>query len=244
MELTLHVRRATRALVAVVVILSLAYLLTQLASTQRNSEADLVVYRVFDFGAKKNLPTFFGSLLLLGVAGLLGMVTRSRAPTDRFRRHWALLGWAFVFLSIDKSTSLHKSLLIASRSALDVPGLPEYLWALPYALLTGVALIAYLPFLASLPARTRQSMLVAALVYLTGALALGRIAFGDYPWVVRAGHSSFLITLVEETLEMTGVVLMAHALMVHMAETCAQVRVRISDGQKSDLGATAGPVRQ
>ena len=154
-----------------------------------------------------NLPTWYASSLLLVDALLLGAIAR-RAPD----RRWAVLAAIFGYLSLDEAVELHEHL----GGLFATGGVLYFDWVIP----AGAALLllgaAYLPFLRRLPAATRRAFVLAAVLYVGGALLM-ELPLGW--WTERAGDENPVyaaLDLVEESLELAGASVFLLALRDHL----------------------------
>lgn len=170
---------------------------------------------LFSLSYEANVPTWYSSAMLLAcglvLAGVARETLQARAP---FRHHWAALAVIFVYMSVDELASLHERL---NGLAQFDAGVLHFGWVVPAGALVALLGIAYLPFLASLDARTRRRFLVAGALYVGGALLM-ELPLGL--WAYREGDENLtyaLIDFVEEVLEMTGATLFLLALVEHRA---------------------------
>lgn len=167
---------------------------------------------LLDLDQEQSFGAWFSSLLLLS-CGVLLLVTASNgapsAPRGRqpFRFHWVVLGFGFVLLSLDEVVGLHETL----NTVVD------YSWTIPGATLALLVGIAFLPFLARLPSRTRWFFILAGLVYLGGALGIERasetLAYADLLDTLEYN----LATALEEVMEMSGAAIMLLAVIDYVA---------------------------
>jgi hypothetical protein len=209
------IRRVTVVLAlaaAALALLGLASLLLSPGDPEPNTWA-----YVFDLDAEGTLPSWFQSGLLLACAALLGLIGRSRAPGDRFARHWKILACLFVYLSADEAASLHETGGFWISEGFGWMGsLGVYVWLIPaVALLAGLA-IGLRAFLLHLPQRIRRTMIAAAVVYVAGAAGMELV---EAALDRLEGTPAFgLLTVVEESLEMAGLVLFVNALLSYIAD--------------------------
>jgi hypothetical protein len=168
---------------------------------------------------EQNLPTWYASGLLLCCALVLAVIARDAALTGApRRRHWWGLAVAFLYMSLDEAVGLHEHL----GESLDLHGVLYFSWVVPAGALVTVLALAYLPFLAHLPARPRRQFLIAGVLYVSGALGM-ELPLGY--WTERHGDDNLvyaLIDLVEESLELLGMSLFLSALVEYLG---ARVRV-------------------
>jgi len=105
-------------------------------------------------------------------------------------------------------------------------GIFYFAWVIPGIALVLVLGLFFLRFLLSLPATTRRRFLIAATLYLGGALGVELIG-GQYAEL--HGFESFtysMIATVEESLEMAGLILFIRALLKYCAESYKEVGFR------------------
>jgi len=156
-----------------------------------------------------NIPTWFqSSLLLLCALTLWTTADDARAAGDRWARHWRLLALVFGYLSMDELAGLHERadeplhLLFGTSGAL--------LWAWVIAAVPALALFGlfYLAFLVALPRPTRLGLLIAAGVYVGGAVGVEMV--GSYLFSTRGldALTYHLAATVEEGMEMSGLLIL------------------------------------
>lgn len=155
----------------------------------------------FALSYEANLPTAYSSLLLATSALTLARVGWARRVRQLAgARGFFVLAVLMAYVSIDEAIELHESLarLYAGR------GLLYFGWVVPgAAIVLGLALLL-LPWLVRLPPATRRAFLIAASIYVFGALGM-ELPLGLY--TERYGDQGLgygLIDWVEESLEMLG----------------------------------------
>lgn len=180
---------------------------------------------------ERNLPTWYASGLLLGCALVLAAIARAatlaRAPG---RRHWWALAAAFAYISLDESVGLHEHL----GGLLSLGGVLFFTWVVPAAVLVLLGGLAFLPFLAKLPARRRGQFILAGVLYVGGALAM-ELPLGW--WTEQHGNDNLVYALidhVEEALELVGASLFLAALTEELGE-----RVVLTAREEAAHGASA-----
>lgn len=168
----------------------------------------------FDLDWERNIPTLFSSLLILSCALLLFYIAASsRRASDRWARHWAFLALVFVYLVVDEAASLHEMLILPLRKRFDLAPAFHYPWVVPAFVCVVVFGLVYLPFIRALRGRTRWLFLSAAAVYVGGALGMEMVC--GYMFVEYGEQSlAYLVAMtLEETMEMTGMVIFLYALL-------------------------------
>jgi hypothetical protein len=222
-------QRVLRLLLAITAVLVLGHAVVTIAEFGFGRDHALGLRRLFDFNGEGNAPAWYSSLLFLLGAALLAVVWHERrAEGLRFSRHWAGLALVFLFLALDEAASIHEQLIDPVRDALGTGGAFLHAWIIPYGIALALLLMAYLPFLRALPARTLRLLLAAGGVYLAGAVGMEMV--GGYVWdrhPVR-GIPIIAIMALEEALEMVGLAIFAFALLDHLAREHPFVGVRIA----------------
>ena len=93
--------------------------------------------------------------------------------------------------------------------------------------------LLFLKFLLRLPPLTRWSFLGAGAVYLGGAIGIEMIG-GRYAESHGDENLTYqLLTHLEESMEMAGMIVFIHALLRYLAEQCPKVEFRIAERNQS-----------
>lgn len=179
---------------------------------------------IYAFGADKNwlealnmdrelnVPTLFSTLLLFTAARLLMQL--SDASQQKSAAEWTLLSRIFLFLAVDEALQIHEILIFPGLRHHIHPALAST-WVIPYSLISIGLLLRFRHFLTTLSAKTSKGVLCAGGVYISGAIGMEMVG----SFAVRSGlirlHSFWYgaITGIEETLEITGLILFLHTLM-------------------------------
>jgi hypothetical protein len=161
---------------------------------------------------ESNLPTWFSSSLLLACAVAAGAIANGRPA---WHRHWwgitAMLAW----MSLDEAAELHEHL----GGMIGTSGVLYFDWVIPAAGVVAMVAVIYWPFVRALEPASRRRLILAAAIYLGGALAM-ELPLGW--WTEHRGSEGLgygLIDWIEETMEMIGATLALVALLAHRQET-------------------------
>jgi hypothetical protein len=188
--------------------------------------AALMAWKLFDLSTEQNVPTWFSSSLLLICALLAATLALLRKVAGhRYAWHWLGLAVALALLSLDETVALHEHLQGPATRALgdSAGGLLHFAWVVPGTLVAAVLGLGLVAFVSHLEARVRRLLVVACTLFAAGALGFEMLGgavlerYGD-----RVLYA--LVTTAEETLELSGAVLVLYALM-----TCLRVE-RAADG--------------
>lgn len=169
---------------------------------------------LFDLNAEKNIPTLFATLLLLLNAILLFVLWRMNKSSPGSGKPWFLLSMIFGFLSLDEFASLHERLSRPVREFFNTTDIILGAWVIPYGIAVLLLSFYVLPRLRNLGATIRFWLFMAAGTYLFGAIGLETI--GGRHIQKTGGQADLLyraISLMEETMEMAGLIMLAFALL-------------------------------
>ncbi len=194
-----------------------------------------------DLDLESNLPTFFNCGLFFLAAPLFYLHGRSASPKDR--RGWFVMAGIFVFLGIDEGSQIHEKLMNVTNRLLHDSGAGGpamdwlfFAWVIPYGLaLLGLVAVLFRWFTQMEP-KLRRNLVISGVVYVSGAIVMEMIGskvlmsiapkdVSAYPWMPcevygdPSGCWAFMepgyvaLYTVEETLEMTGLILCIRALL-------------------------------
>lgn len=212
-NLDIEPRKLAWTLARVVLVLDAVYVCTQFFVRVLGWSNQNILFALFDLNREMNLPTAYSGAALLSCAALLAMTAAGERGRGRPFIGWMGLSGVFAFLAADEVLVLHEKLNDPLRSALHTSGgLFHYAWVIPYAILAAVFAGVYLPFLLRLPAGTRKLFVLSGIVFVFGAVGcemIGNLILKDAsPLSVAMGVE----ILIEETMEMSGVILFLYAI--------------------------------
>ena len=178
---------------------------------------------LFDVDEENNVPAVFSLCMLLIAAILLAMIARRQKPGQLpSAGRWAGLSVVFFYLAADEFFSLHERLARVTAQLMGGGVVAHYAWLVPYAI-AGLAFLAlYARFLRQLDRDTRKRFLIAAAIYVGGAFGT-EIFAALYVYVNGPGETLGydMLSGLEETLEMTGIIFFIHALVVYLEKNSA-----------------------
>lgn len=228
--LTISPRRVASWMTLIAVALVLASLAGSFSTYVLGHPRLFGLVRLFNVNAEANLPSWYSSIALLVCSGLLALIARAKQQTsDRFTQSWRLLSAIFLVLSVDELASIHELLTLPLQGTLDTKGLLFYAWILPYGALSGLLGLGYLKFLAHLPTATRHLFILAAILYIGGAIGIEMIG-GQHASLYGEKNLEYaIITALEELLEMLGIVVFIYGLLSYMKRYIKAFQISIRD---------------
>lgn len=214
-NVNIPIKKIIYILLSVVIFLTISSLITSALITNILNVEFFGQETIIDFfylDSESNLPTWFSTMLLALNAIMLFLISyRARILKQRYFFLWLLLGCIFIGLSIDEFATLHEILIIPVRTALKPEGLLTFAWFIPVVFALIIMAIFYLPFLFHLPSYTRNMFILAALVYLGGAIGMEAVGglrastVDALEWKdILADVPYNLLMTAEEVLEMLG----------------------------------------
>ena len=183
----------------------------------------------FDLGDEANLPTYFSSGILLLAAGLLAWIARvQRRREAPFARHWLALALVFAFLSVDEAAMLHEFVYKAIMAVWGRgSGVFYHVWVVPFLIGVLALGVVYARFLLHLPPRYRRLFVAAAAIYVGGALGLEMVEGALLDAQGEKGLVYEVFIVIEEAMEMGGVLVFVYALLHYIGAHLTDVRVRV-----------------
>lgn len=182
--------------------------------------------KIFSVDYELNVPAFFSTLILVFAAVLLAIITffkkKQLAP---YRWHWAILTCGFVFMAFDEMASIHERLIEPMRTVLggENLGVLFFAWVVPGMAVVIVLGLVFLRFWWNLPARTRFWVLVAAVLYLAGAIGM-ELFDGSYAEIHGKKNLTYMmLSTIEEGFEMAGIIVLIKALIEYIASVFGNV---------------------
>ena len=224
-----NTRRLLTALSAAAVVIAVVSVVLRVIATDPEAAAEIEsgarqpvffgfsgLLRIFSVDQEANLASWLNAVvLLLSALVVWGVAVDRRATGDRWWRHWAFLGATFAYLSADEAGRLHESVEVVVDAVIDAPGIFSFGWVLLAAPVVLVFALSYLGFLRALPPSVRRLVVIAAVLYVGGAMGvetLGGLAY-DLNGGQKGSLAFVVASSIEEALEMAGALVFLAAMM-------------------------------
>jgi hypothetical protein len=180
------------------------------ASVLERSEADIAgredIITLLSLKSEYNIPTVISGLWLAAAALLLLVIAAvQRARGAPFVARWALLSGIFLYLAVDEGARLHERLNEPLAALPITTGVLRWGWVLVGGLVVVALFAGYLRFVVALPPPYRGRVVVAAALYVGGALLMELVGAGVSQERGLDTPQYLALTVVEETLELAGV---------------------------------------
>ena len=187
-------------------------------------------YKYFNVGRERNIPTLYSVIALTVAATLLATNARhSWEKCDGQHRYWAGLGLIFLFLAFDEGTKIHEKTSNVIEQWITPQGYLYWLWVIPYGSAVLVLAAVYLRFMIRLSRTTRYYFILAALLFLGGAIGVDMLQAREAYLNIDSDYTILYCVLysLEEFLEMIGVAVFIYALLKNLADESPVIRITL-----------------
>ena len=233
-ELTLSPAVAGRVQAAAIVCLTVIHVLVQIAYFGFGRDHLMGLTPLFDLNQENNVPTWYSGIMLFTTAAALGVVavakSHARAP---FARHWMVLAFIFVYMSLDELAHIHEKwgpLLETSLGGLRDPqvmgGALRNLWVIPAFLVAAAVGLAYLRFLLHLPSRTRNLFVASGVAYVVATIGMEMVGASLSAAGGRFTPGFMVRATIEEVTEMASIAVFLCAVLEYAGSTVGMIRCR------------------
>ena len=183
-----------------------------------------------------NLPTFFSGLILLISSFLLVIIylaERNNGNKDKY--YWGVLALGFLFMTYDEIFMFHERYVgpimhaIFKDKDIGIFNFVWLVWIIPISIITFIIVLVFYRFWHRLPVKTKLNILIAAIIYVGGAIGVELI---EGFVVDKHGEDSLLVNLVcsiQESMEMFGTIIFIHALLNYIVDKFGEITFKFLD---------------
>lgn len=211
-----------RKLSLIVLFLVIANIVVQVIKYLTGHRSVFGLVHLFDLNQEKNIPSFFSVFLLLTSALLLFVIAiheKKIKASDVSK--WAILSLIFLYLAADEAFSFHERMdsLGVSLVGERPHNIFYFSWVIPGIAIAFIVAIFFVRFFLRLNTKTRLNFLIAAILYVGGAIGFELIG-GQYLSSIEGKENLAynLLVTVEETLEMVGPIVFIYGLLSYISE--------------------------
>jgi hypothetical protein len=172
---------------------------------------------------ESNIPSWYSALLLFMAALLAGLISFG---VEKGKFFWGLMALILAYMSVDEAAALHELMTVTLRENLQLSGYLFFGWILvgiPLALIVGVI---FLPFLLRLPRHSQISLILAAAIYLTGAIVVESYSASIWAQTEYATLPYHAVSIVEELMEMLGVIIVINTLLWYLETEIEKIQIQ------------------
>lgn len=183
---------------------------------------------LFFVDSELNIPTFFTMLLMLIITLLNGFIAAvNLKQRGEHTSKWVILSFGFLYMAYDEAFQVHEKLISPVRALMgdENLGVFYFAWVIPGIVLIFMLGLFFLRFLLHLHVKTRLRFLMAAMIYIGGAIGIELIG-GAYAEIYGMSNVIYsVIVTIEESLEMAGLIIFIWALLKYFADNYKELRL-------------------
>jgi hypothetical protein len=222
----IHIKRFMMILIAALVLLGICHLtsiILRFMPQYIDIQGVTAFIQWFDLDTEGNIPTWYSSTLLLLCSGLMFLIANLQDVTSQ-QRYWLGLAIVFLILSLDEAAAIHEHLNGPVRSLLNSEDYLYFAWVIPGIFFVGLLGVIYWRFLLEFPAKLRNFSIVAAIMYITGAIGFEIPGSYFYRASGLNSYTFIAVSTIEELLEMGGIILFIYVLLTILTNNITQVK--------------------
>jgi len=168
----------------------------------------------FTLNTEMNFPTYFSSVQLLLASILFFLIAAwKKLERDKYRIHWKGLAFLLLLFSIDEFTVMHEKLSKLFKNLPDFNGLFSFKWIFAGIAFVIIFGLLYLMFFFHLEKKYKILFLASATLFFGGALGFEVIGGRYANYNDTRNITFYMITTIEEALEMGGISLLVYSLL-------------------------------
>ena len=226
MVIYIHPKKVGSVLVTIISFLLFMSLASQLYKYLLFNGHDRYLIDLFFLDGENNIPTWYASVSLLFCSMLTGLHYLSEMESDTpYKKHWLGLSIIFLLLASDEMLQFHEQINTPLRELIGSGGFFYFSWIVPALIALICLALAYYKFLLSLPAKTRNRFIASGIVYVTGCVGIEMIGGNFYQQSGGNNLTYSLITHIEETMEMVGILIFIVSLLSYFQSKYPNVKV-------------------
>lgn len=193
----------------------------------------------FALHQEQTVPTLYSSLALFFCSVLFWVIAQHKAQLkDKYTTSWKALSVIFTYLALDELLSLHES-FSKPLHQLGVNGILYNAWVIPGVIVVGIFCFIFYRFFKHLPRYMQRLILLSMSTFIGGAICV-EVVGGYYEYLNGRQNLGFaLLTTIEESMEMVGVIIMIHALLLYihqMGINAINIKFNVVDRKESSRG--------
>ena len=228
MELRLEPKKVAQAFAAVVALLTLVNSVLLFFYFYLGDDELYGLIDYFDFDIEGNIPTLYSAVAVLCCSALLAVITRAKwHQPDGRRNYWLGLAVLFLFLALDEGTAIHENFSDLLEYHMVAEGPLFFLWVVPYGIAVILLAALYARFVWELPTETRRHLILAGVLFLTGALGIEMLGAREADLNGYETITYCALYTVEEVLEMTGIIIFIYGLLTYIGNEIGELTLRI-----------------
>jgi hypothetical protein len=193
----------------------------------------------FYFVGEMNFPKYFSSFDLLLAAGLLlSIYYYNKIKNNNDKKYWLVLSIVFLCLALDELIALHELLIRPTRDILENASISStwlfFPWTIAGSIFVLVMGLFFYKFFFRLPSRYKVLFFISAALLIVGSIGMEILDghFYNSDVTTTSGLIYYLLTTLEESMEMIGGILFIYSLINYMQFSQLEIRITGSSTPK------------
>ena len=230
MEITINPKRTSAILLTIIAVLAALHIAQLVAYYVIADPARFDFIELIDLDYEGNLPSLYSMFAIILCSGVLFVIANAKRITRQpFAFQWEILGWIFLFLGLDEGLALHEEIGDLMELYITASGYLYFPWVIPYTGLVALLAVFYFRFLLHLPRPTMLRFIIAAGLFLTGAVGLEMISAQEADINGTTTITYSVLYTIEELCEMIAMVIFLQALLEYYAREFGTLSLRFSE---------------
>jgi hypothetical protein len=168
---------------------------------------------LFSLDREANIPTIFSTLLLASSSFLFYYLGRQVQSDDiKASKKFKFMSFLLAFVALDEISSIHELLTEPLKALGDFDGIFFHSWVIVFIPLLLIIFIYLFRFILSQPKEFRNGLILAACIYVSGALGMEMIEGFFSSTHGRMTLLTAILSNIEEGLEIFGTIVLINTL--------------------------------
>lgn len=214
----------------VLIIIILLGLIAGLISFEQGNQLQnkRILYRfveLFNMNLEANIPAGYSAFLMIVISGLSFFIFKVNTLPEK--KYFIGVSVIFLMMSVDEISSIHEIMNNPFRNALNLSGAFYWAWIVPGLIFLFIMVFAFRQFFMMIDRRFRRLFILSGFIYIMGAVGFEML--GGWLYSNKLGDSYFYIfeVVVEESLEMFGLLLFIYALIEYIKSFGEDIHITI-----------------
>lgn len=231
MNLSISHKKIIRVLIFIVCVIVVVSVVSQLYKFFIFGGKERYLVNLFSLDKEFNFPTWYQAISELICVLLTAIIFKAaKESNDKYKFHWLGLSIIFLLIATDEILVLHEQSISPLRRLLGTGGFLYMAWIIPAIIFGVIFVVAYYKFLRAIPSETSKRFIVAGVVFVIGAVGMEAVGGRIATLIGQDNFTYSMITIFEETLEMTGILLFINALFLHIQNHYPSLTFSIKKG--------------
>lgn len=180
---------------------------------------------LFNLNLEANVPAWYSAFLMIVISGLSLFI--SKVNTLPEKKYFLGMSVLFLMMSVDEISSIHEIMNNPVRNALSLSGAFYWAWIVPGLIFLFMMIFVFRQFFMMINRRFRRLFILSGFIYIMGAVGFEML--GGWLYSNKLGDSYFYIfeVVVEESLEMFGLLLFIYALIEYIKSFGEDIHITI-----------------